>query len=554
MAQRKISRLNLSLRKRIHWSFSLLVSLFVINGAVTILTINNNKRMSSHLSNIIDPSLKSLGDFEKLLTESKMYSTNWVFLRSGQEDKERLKKLHTAEYPALKKELQVFAAEWNDKNWFDSLNKVFSRFEALLAIEKSIMFSLQKFEDYDDPVLKLEAERKIEEEVLPLTASLIHDLETIYDFEANVRAIENAHLEKLSVKLRLFIILLTATIICTGFFLSTYMTRVIIKPVNRIREIVNNLGRGIIQKIDHSGGTDEIGKMVNSVNNLSEKLQATATFAQETGLRNFNVPFKPLSDEDTLGKALLAMRENLKTGEANLESQNRELERKNKELEQFAYVASHDLQEPLRTTSGFAEALQKQYAGKLDERADKFLSYIIQASERMKVLITDLLEYSRIGNKRELAKVDCNSVLNDVLADLDTAISETNADITSCSLPLVDGYQTEIKLLFQNLLVNSIKFRQKDHSPVISIGAVEKAGSWQFSFSDNGIGIPKEHNERIFIIFQRLHTRNEYNGSGIGLSHCKKIVELHKGKIWLESEPGKGTTFFFTIPRKNNNK
>ena len=167
------------------------------------------------------------------------------------------------------------------------------------------------------------------------------------------------------------------------------MTKVIISPVNKIRHIINNLGRGIIQKIDHPANGDEIGKMVQSVNNLSEKLLATATFAHETGLRNFDMPYKPLSDEDTLGKALLSMRENLKTGEANLAMQNKELEQKNKELEQFAYVASHDMQEPLRTTSSFVSLLQQQYKGKLDEKADKYLTFITQSSDRMQVLIKD---------------------------------------------------------------------------------------------------------------------------------------------------------------------
>lgn len=230
-----------------------------------------------------------------------------------------------------------------------------------------------------------------------------------------------------------------------------------------------------------------------------------------------------------------------------LESQNKKFEQKNKELEQFAYVASHDLQEPLRTITGFIELFQKQYAGKLDGNADRYIGYVTQSSRRMRVLITDLLEYSRIGNKKKFQKVDCGIVLNEVLADLDAAIGETGAMIGSGPLPVITGYPTEIKLLFQNLISNSIKFRKTDVAPRISINAIYKDNAWQFSFADNGIGIGNEHHDRIFIIFQRLHTRQEYAGSGIGLSHCKKIVELHNGRIWLESEPGKGTIFYFTI-------
>jgi PAS domain S-box-containing protein len=242
----------------------------------------------------------------------------------------------------------------------------------------------------------------------------------------------------------------------------------------------------------------------------------------------------------------------LEKSEANLELKNKQLEQKNKELEQFAYVASHDMQEPLRTTSSFVELLQQQYKGKLDEKADKYLTFIAESSDRMKVLIKDLLDYSRIGKKKELAEVDCNIMLKEVLADLGAAINEAGAEITIEQLPVVNGYPTEIKQLFQNLIINAIKFRQKSIPSAIKISAQKKQGHWEFAFADNGIGIAKEHTERIFIIFQRLHTRNEYDGSGIGLSHCKKIVELHKGRIWVESTPGKGSTFHFTISKTNN--
>jgi light-regulated signal transduction histidine kinase (bacteriophytochrome) len=143
-------------------------------------------------------------------------------------------------------------------------------------------------------------------------------------------------------------------------------------------------------------------------------------------------------------------------------------------------------------------------------------------------------------------------MLNEVLDDLDVAIVEAGAEITTGQLPVIGGYPVEIKQLFQNLIMNAIKFSKKDISPQIKISVKCTPGNWEFAFADNGIGISKQYNEKIFVIFQRLHTRNEYPGSGIGLSHCKKIVELHKGKIWLESEPGQGTTFYFTIPKTNN--
>jgi light-regulated signal transduction histidine kinase (bacteriophytochrome) len=225
-----------------------------------------------------------------------------------------------------------------------------------------------------------------------------------------------------------------------------------------------------------------------------------------------------------------------------------ELETKNKELEQFAYVASHDLQEPLRTISSFVGFLTDEYYGKLDDNANSYLTYISQASERMQTLIKDLLDYSRIGRKIILQEVDCNAVLSDVLADLSSAIEETHAKIAAPEeLPVVRGYATELKQLFQNMISNSIKFHREGEPPVITISCKKNAGAWEFSFRDNGIGIEAQHHERIFIIFQRLHNRLEYEGSGIGLSHCKKIVELHRGKIWVDSQLGGGSNFQFTI-------
>jgi signal transduction histidine kinase len=234
------------------------------------------------------------------------------------------------------------------------------------------------------------------------------------------------------------------------------------------------------------------------------------------------------------------------------EQANKDLGRKNKEMEQFAYIVSHDLQEPLRTTSSFVGLLQKQHhQGKLDEKADKYFTFILEASDRMKMLIKNLLDFSRIGVKKELEHVDCDKILYNVLADLGMAISEAGANIKHDPLPVINGYGTELKQLFQNLITNAIKFRKKETSPEINISVQRKDGYWEFAFKDNGIGIQEKHNEKIFVIFQRLHTRTEYEGSGIGLSHCKKIVELHKGEIWVESKPGEGSIFYFTIQANN---
>ncbi|WP_158085343.1 PAS domain S-box protein [Niastella vici] len=253
---------------------------------------------------------------------------------------------------------------------------------------------------------------------------------------------------------------------------------------------------------------------------------------------------RDISEKKRLEKEI---RESNVTLEKKVKQRTGELEIKNKELEQFAYVASHDLQEPLRTTSSFVELLRKQYHGKLDDNANRYIDYVIQASDRMKTLIKDLLDYSRIGREKKFEPVDCNVAFEEVLADLAKVIKENKAVITTGKLPVVNAFPTELKLLFQNLISNSIKFQKQGIAPFIEISAVREMGHWHFRFRDNGIGIEKQYQQRIFIIFQRLHNRSVYEGSGIGLAHCKKIVELHGGTIWVESEAGKGSIFHFTI-------
>lgn len=253
---------------------------------------------------------------------------------------------------------------------------------------------------------------------------------------------------------------------------------------------------------------------------------------------------RDISEKKRLEKEI---REANVTLEKKVQQRTAELESKNKELEQFAYVASHDLQEPLRTTSSFVELLRKQYHGRLDENADRYIDYVIQASDRMKTLIKDLLDYSRIGREKQFEPVDCNIAFAEVVADLAEVIKENHAEIIAGELPVVNAFPTELKLLFQNLLSNSIKFKKPGIAPHIEISTTRETGHWHFRISDNGIGIDKQYQQRIFIIFQRLHNRSVYEGSGIGLAHCKKIVELHGGKIWVESEAGKGSTFHFTL-------
>jgi light-regulated signal transduction histidine kinase (bacteriophytochrome) len=230
-----------------------------------------------------------------------------------------------------------------------------------------------------------------------------------------------------------------------------------------------------------------------------------------------------------------------------------DLEHSNEELQQFAYVASHDLQEPLRMISSYVQLLGERYRGRLDEDADEFIHYAVEGASRMQTLINGLLAYSRVGTRGEAFEPsDCESVLQEVLRDLKLAIEGCGAVVTYDPLPTVMADPTQLGQLFQNLIGNAIKFRGEE-TPRVHIGVTRKNAAWLFSVRDNGIGIDPQYSDRIFTIFQRLHPRERYAGTGVGLAVCRKIVERHGGEIWVVSEAGKGATFYFTMPDPKGN-
>ena len=228
-----------------------------------------------------------------------------------------------------------------------------------------------------------------------------------------------------------------------------------------------------------------------------------------------------------------------------------ELKRSNTELEQFAYVASHDLQEPLRMVSSYMQFIERRYKGQLDADADDFIGYAVDGAKRMRMLIRDLLEYSRVGTHgKTFGPVDCETLLDRVISHLQLLIEENGATVTHDQLPMVIGDGDQLARVFQNLINNALKFR-KDCPPYIHVSVESNNNEWHFSVSDNGIGIDPQYADRIFVIFQRLHSNAEYPGTGIGLAICKKIVERHAGRIWVRSEQGEGATFIFTIPKQD---
>jgi PAS domain S-box-containing protein len=257
-----------------------------------------------------------------------------------------------------------------------------------------------------------------------------------------------------------------------------------------------------------------------------------------------------LKDEKPIGKRGVMMdvseRQRLIEAQARYATM---LRRSNEELQQFAYVASHDLQEPLRMVTSYLQLIESRYADKLDSDAHEFIGYAVDGAARMKALINDLLAYSRVeGGEKIFEEFDSQLALNKALTNLSLKVEDSHTIITYDHMPLIKADRTQITQLFQNLFSNAIKFQRPGNAPHIHVGVQRVNSEWQFSVEDNGIGIAPAYLDRIFVIFQRLHKKSEYPGTGIGLAICKKVVERHGGRIWVESTPGEGTIFYFTLP------
>jgi len=295
-----------------------------------------------------------------------------------------------------------------------------------------------------------------------------------------------------------------------------------------------------------------LGNTQKAVMNILEDFTYEKKFLENTQravlniLEDYSAEIKLAEDTQ---KAVINILEDYSIEKASVEKMNIKLTRSNKEIEQFAYIASHDLQEPLKTISNYVGLLLKKYKGRLDKDADQYLDSINGATGRMQSLIRDLLDYSKIEKDKNKTAIDCNILLKELLNDMAISITESKAEIYSEQLPVLNGYLSGLKSIFQNLISNAIKFRKNDINPIINITVEAKDKEWLFAIKDNGIGIDKIYYRKLFIVFQRLHNKDEYAGTGIGLAQCKKIVELHGGRIWLESELENGSTFYFTIPK-----
>ncbi|MGW4942903.1 sensor histidine kinase [Actinoplanes sp. NPDC004185] len=312
-------------------------------------------------------------------------------------------------------------------------------------------------------------------------------------------------------------------VILAGAVLFLLLDRLVSRPVTELAEQVREVARGDYDKQITSRGSPELRTLAADVDGMRRQIASELTEVREA-------------------------REQIEWVNDQLKQQAEELTRSNRDLEQFAYVASHDLQEPLRKVASFCQLLQRRYAGQMDERADQYIAFAVDGAQRMQRLINDLLAFSRIGRLTAgFTDVDLDRVLTEVKSQLEARAGD-DAEIVWTDLPTVEGEEPLLTTLFVNLIGNSLKFRRPDVAPVIRVTAERLEEEWQINVRDNGIGIEPEFADKVFVIFQRLHARDAYEGTGIGLAIVKKIVEYHGGRIWLDLEVTEGTSIYFTLP------
>ncbi|HEX7745942.1 MAG TPA: CHASE3 domain-containing protein [Micromonosporaceae bacterium] len=324
--------------------------------------------------------------------------------------------------------------------------------------------------------------------------------------------------------LAVLLLIAAAVVVLAGTVLLFSLNRLVIGPVTGLAEQVRGIAGGDYQRAIEASGPPELAGLGRDVDAMRRKIAADLAEVREARAR-------------------------IEWVNSQLEKQAEELVRSNRDLEQFAYVASHDLQEPLRKVSSFCQLLQRRYAGQLDERADQYIAFAVDGAQRMQRLINDLLAFSRIGRiTAGFTEVDLNRVMGDVQAQTEAARQYTDAEVTWSDLPVVQGEESLLENLLANLVSNSLKFRRPDVPPRVHISAHRVGDEWEITCQDNGIGIEPEFADKIFVIFQRLHAKDAYPGTGIGLAIVKKIVEYHGGRVWVDSDVPEGTAIHFTLP------
>ncbi len=491
-------------------AFSVLILILIVEIILNQTITNKATRTYDTLQSKINPVINVLANYESINKELNLLISNRINGADEVDTKNRINGIIEVELTYLKTELFLFKEDLPQEDTSKSLiEKIIMNTDSLISSSKSVNTLLNSSINYQSN-LKIANdiwENKIR--VLYLTINReVGQLSLKYNRSSKRYNIELSNsLNEISK-----IILITGILgIILGLIITFQVIHSVSEPITKLKNAAFRISQGELNEQIHIKGKNELAELGNSFNDMSAALKNS------------------FEDQET---------------------QINQIKTINKELEQFVYVASHDLQEPLRTMSSYIGLIVELYKDKLDSDGIKYMNYVEDASLRMKTLIKELLDYSRIGKELKITKVDCNKVVNEILMDFELVINEKNASFQIDKLPIINACDIELKQLFQNLINNGIKFNKKDTPPQIDIKVKEEKKYWQFSVRDNGIGMEKKYFERVFVIFQRLHNRKDYEGTGIGLAVCKKIVDLHNGEIWLESETNKGSTFYFTIFKK----
>jgi len=449
-----------------------------------------------------------------------------------------------AEFYEKLEQFDISAAAFKETNHIgqheeEEENALFNR---LVAAKEALAIAAgDMFESYErDGTVNPSYVTAFEDEI-DIMISLIDRLLEI-EGEEVAEAHQNMHAAIAGAKRLTIFVVSVAILLAIG--LGVLVSRSISVPINKLRDAASRLGRGELDTVIDIKSKDEIGELASSFNQMASQLK-TAYGGMEQKVRQRTEELE--QTKNGLESEIVERKQT----EEELQRTLARLSRSNQELEQFAHIASHDLQEPLRMVSSYTQLLERRYKDKLDSDANEFIGFAVDGAKRMQTQINDLLAYSRVTTQGNLFEAtNCADIFESAVTNLTAVIEESGAMVTRDPLPTLPADSSQLGSVFQNLIGNGIKY-QGDQPPRIHVSAVENGDEWIFSFKDNGIGIEAEFHDRIFVIFQRLHSKTKYGGTGIGLTICRKVIERHGGRIWVESEPQKGSNFYFTLPMRN---
>lgn len=502
----------MKIRHKLILAFGVLILILIAEIILNQVITTRSTKTYNTLQSEINPTISLLNHYESINKELHQLVNNRVNGDNKISTTNRLKGIFEVELNYIESELNLI----REKLPQGSTDIILV--DQLITDTKALLLSVEKFRDIlnskNNKYTSQKAAKSIfDHELTDLNLSINKNIDLL---NLNYKRAFESYSNELANNLKSVsrIILFTGIFgILLALIITIQITYSISTPIHKLKVAALQMSRGNLDKRVQLKGKDELTELGNSFNRMAVSLK-----------KSFNKQEKQIEQIKSI----------------------------NKELEQFVYVASHDLQEPLRTVNSYIGLIKELYISQLDSNAIKYMTHVEEASLRMKNLIKDLLDYSKIGKEKTVTSVDLKQIIEEILTDHELIIKDTNATVVYDEMPTIFGLKVELKQLFQNLINNGLKFRKENTAPRIEISVEEQSEYWLFSVKDNGIGMDQKYFERVFIIFQRLHNKNDYQGTGIGLSICKKIVDMHKGKIWIESELEQGSTFYFTIPKKLN--